>query len=132
MSESIKYDNSPFYYEATFQEDVVIVPANTTLLRGTLLGEIKNSGKLAKFDKTKTDGSEIPVAFLNKDQINNTNNPIEVSTTVIIWGKLNENKLPEDTKSAINETIANLGKVRTILKNNGLIVLSSQELTKYF
>ena len=131
MVNSIKYDNSPFYYEATLQEDMVIVPANTTLPKGTILGEITASGKLTKFDKIKTDGAEIPMAFLNKELTNDTANPIEVSTTVIIWGKLNENKLPQDSQTALNEIVSGKGKVRTILKNNGLLVLSSQDLMRY-
>lgn len=131
MPESKQYDNSPFHYEAIFREELVIIPANTTLEKGTILGEIFANGKLTKFDKTKTDGSQIPVAILNKSLINtDTANTIEITLPVIILGKINENKLPAETKVALNDIVANQGKVKTILKNNGLLVLSSQELMK--
>lgn len=131
MVQSIKYDNSPFYYEATIVEDIVVVPAETTLKKGTILGELYANGKLTKFDKTKTTGAEVPMAFLNRELVNDTEESMDMNATVIILGKINENKLPDETKTAIKEIVSGKGKVSTILKNNGLLVLSSQELMKY-
>ncbi|MDD2839816.1 MAG: head decoration protein [Rickettsiales bacterium] len=131
-SSSTKFDNSPLYYKATTMQDTIVVPASTTLAKGTLLGEITASGKLTKFDSTKTDGSQVPVAVLNKDITNSdTENSADIVASVIILGILNENKIVFDTGITLDTIVANKGRLRTLLKNNGLLVLSSQNLNSY-
>jgi len=131
-SSSTKFDNSPLYYKATTMEDTIVVPANTTFKKGMLLGEILASGKLTKFDSSKTDGSQVPVAVLNKDITNTSaSSSADIIASVIILGILNENKMVFDTGVTLDTIVANKGRIRTLLKNNGILVLSSQNLNNY-
>jgi hypothetical protein len=139
MVASIKYDNTPLYYKATIREDTVTVPANTTLLKGTILGEVSNTGKLAKFIKTNTDGSEMPMAILNRDISNNTASATDMTANVIILGIVNEDKLALDVgvtlddiiSGTIDEETISKGKIRTVMKNNGILAVKAEELTTY-
>jgi hypothetical protein len=139
MVVSTKYDNTPLYYKATLREDTVTVPANTTLLRGTILGEVSATGKLAKFVKSNIDGTEIPMAILNRDLTNATGTATAMTADVIILGILNENKLALDTGVTLDDIIAGevdevmvyRGKIRTVLKNNGILAVKAEELTTY-
>jgi hypothetical protein len=139
MVTSIKYDNSPLYYKATLREDTVTVPANTTLLRGTILGEVFATGKLAKFVKTSVNGAEVPMAILNRDLANATNASVDMVSDVIILGIVNENKLALDSgvtlddiiSGVVNETTVYKGKIRTVMKNNGILAVKAEELTTY-
>jgi hypothetical protein len=139
MVVSIKYDNTPLYYKATIREDTITVPANTTLLRGTILGEVSVTGKLAKFVKTNTNGTEIPIAILNRDIANTANSSADMTADVIILGIVNEYKLALDPNVTLDDIIAGevdevmvyKGKIRTVLKNNGILAVKAEELTAY-
>lgn len=132
MTDSVKYDNSPLYYKATTMQDTIVVPAATTFEKGTLLGEITASGKLTKFSASATDGSQVPVAVLNKDITNSsTSSSADIVSSVIILGILNENKIVFDTGVTLDTIVSSKGRIRTLLKNNGLLVLSSQNLNNY-
>ncbi|HSQ97100.1 MAG TPA: head decoration protein [Rickettsiales bacterium] len=131
-SSSTKYDNSPLYYKATTMQDTIVVPAATTFEKGILLGEITASGKLTKFSASATDGSQVPVAVLNRDITNSdTENSADIIASVIILGILNENKIVFDDGVTLDTIVADKGRIRTLLKNNGLLVLSSQNLNNY-
>lgn len=131
-SSSTKYDNSPLYYKTTTMQDTIVVPAATTLKKGILLGEITASGKLTKFSTSATDGSQVPVAVLNKDITNTSaSSAADIIASVIILGVLNENKMVFDTGVTLDTIVANKGRIRTLLKNNGILVLSSQNLNNY-
>jgi hypothetical protein len=139
MVASTKYDNTPLYYKATIREDTIIVPANTTLLRGTILGEVSATGKLAKFVKTSTNGKEIPMAILNRDLANTTGSSVNMISDVIILGIVNENKLALDPNVTLDDIISatvegeviSKGKIRTVMKNNGILAVKAEELTAY-
>ena len=131
------FDNSPLYYNATLREEKVVVPAGATLEIGTILGEISASGKLKQFNKGNSDGSEVPVAILNKTLINeDTQSSQEFTTNVIIQGIVNENKIVLNQNETLDDIVYSettnqyKGKVRTLLKNNGIIAVASQELTQ--
>jgi len=132
-SKSTKYDNSPLYYKATTMQDTVVVPVGVTFEKGTLLGEITASGKLTKFSASATDGSQVPVAVLNREITNNDNSSesVDIIASVIILGILNENKIVFDDGVTLDTIVADKGRIRTLLKNNGLLVLSSQNLNNY-
>ncbi|HSQ97120.1 MAG TPA: head decoration protein [Rickettsiales bacterium] len=132
-SNSTKYDNSPLYYKATTMQDTIVVPADTTFEKGILLGEITASGKLTKFSASATDGSQVPVAVLNREITNNDNSSenADIVASVIILGILNENKIVFDDGVTLDTIVADKGRIRTLLKNNGLLVLSSQNLNNY-
>jgi NAD(P)H-nitrite reductase large subunit len=139
MVTSIKYDNSPLYYKATLREDTVTVPAKTTLLKGTLLGEVSSTGKLKKFVKTSVDGSEMPMAILNRDLTNAAASAADMTADVIILGIINENKLALDAgvtlddiiSATVEEEVISKGKIRTVMKNNGILAIRAEELTAY-
>ena len=133
----IVFDNSPLYFNAILREEQVIVPAGATLEAGTILGEVSTSGKLKQYKKGNSDGSEVPVAVLNKTLVNeDTESPQEFTASVIVQGVVNESKLILSEGETLDdivyfETISQYkGKARTLLKNNGIIVVSSQELTQ--
>jgi len=131
-SKSTKYDNSPLYYKATTMQDTIVVPAATTLKKGILLGEITASGKLTKFSASATDGSQVPVAVLNRDITNgDAEENADIVASVIILGILNENKIVFDTGVTLDTIVSGKGRIRTMLKNNGILVLSSQNLNNY-
>lgn len=135
----IQYDNSSLYFKAMFDYETIVVPANTTFKLGTVLGEISNNGKLTQFKSQNNDGSEIPMAILNKELINNTENEIEFSNiSVIVNGEINSNKLifnATDNSNTIIDFIDESskhhyrGKVKTLLKNNGIFIILNQNLT---
>jgi hypothetical protein len=103
------------------------------------LGEVSVTGKLAKFVKTNTNGTEIPMAILNRDLANTTGSPVAMTADVIILGIVNEYKLALDTGVTLDDIIAGevdevmvyKGKIRTVLKNNGILAVKAEELTTY-
>lgn len=126
-----KYDNSSLYYEGTIDYYTLTVPANTVYGAGTLLGEVSTTGKLATFRSDATDGSQVPVAILRNEVNNTKDTALELTVSVIILGKVNANRLifskPEDNLTTL---VPNQGLVKTLLKNNGILAITNQDLTE--
>lgn len=126
-----KYDNSSLYYEGTIDYYTLTVPANTVYGAGTLLGEVNTTGKLATFRSDATDGSQVPMAIL-KNEVNNTKDTaLELTVSVIILGKVNANRLIfSKTEDHLTALVPDYGQVRTLLKNNGILAITNQDLTE--
>lgn len=126
-----KYHNSPLYYEGTIDYYTLTIPANTLYPAGTLLGEVSTTGKLATFRSDATDGSQVPMAILKNDVSNDTETTSEVTVAVIILGQVNAQRLsfskPEDNLTTL---VPNQGLVKTLLKNNGILAITNQDLTE--
>lgn len=63
-------------------EEVVTVPANTTLEAGTILGTITATGKFVRQDTAATDGSESHAGILFEPLINDTGAAVDYGATV--------------------------------------------------
>lgn len=132
MVTPIQHDLSPLYYHGTIDYYTLTVPAQSFYPAGTVLGEIVSEGKLTAFSSDATDGSAKPMAILKVDVSNDTEKTSEITAAVIILGQVNAQRLhfikPEDNLTAI---VPNQGLVKTLLKNNGIIAITNQDLTEY-
>lgn len=63
----------------------VIVPANTTLTPGTVLGKVAASGKYKPYDDANSDGSEDAAGVLYAALVNDTGAPVDTVGVVINW-----------------------------------------------
>ena len=72
----------------TLSRDVgtVVVPANTTLAPGTVLGRLSASAHYAPYDDANSDGSETACAVLLAEQANAERTPAEATAVVIDFG----------------------------------------------
>lgn len=64
-------------------EVTVTVPANTTLVAGTVLAQLSATGKYVEYDNTGTDGTEEAAGILYEERVNDTGSPVDVEATVV-------------------------------------------------
>lgn len=63
----------------------VTVPAETTLVPGTVLGQVGATGKYAPYDDANSDGSEDAAGVLYGALANTTVAPVDMTGVVINW-----------------------------------------------
>lgn len=64
----------------------VTVPANTTYVPGTVLGQLSGSGKYVPYDDSNSDGSETAAGILYGALVNDTNAPDDYVGVIINFG----------------------------------------------
>ena len=65
------------------QEVTVTVPANSTIVPGTIMGKITTGGKFVAQLAASDDGSETPAGLLLVPQTNTTGSAIDVVATIV-------------------------------------------------
>lgn len=91
--------------------ETVIVPANSTVARGTLLGKITASSKYVTSLNAASDGSEVGSTILGVDAVNATGSPTDVKVVVYKTGTFNSQGVTFGTGQTLENTKDDLHKV---------------------
>jgi len=122
-------NNAGFFISGKFTDKTVTVPATTTLLKGTVLGEIITSGKLLKCAAASTDGSQVPTYVLAQDVTNATEASVDFSNVrVLREGEIDSTKLIFSGAETVNTSVASEGTMGTLLKRSGILVYNVQSI----
>jgi len=104
-------------FKQTANIETVTVPANTTLKKGSVLGKITDTGKYVLSDDGASDGSEVAVAILAKEIVNDTGSDADYEELVFKAGSLNSlgvtfggNHTIETTKDSLHNVSIEITK----------------------
>lgn len=64
-------------------QGTVYVPANTTLVGGTVLGQQSQGGRYGQYDETNSDGAQVAAGILYNECANDTNAARDMDCTVV-------------------------------------------------
>ena len=91
--------------------EVITVPANSTIARGTVMGRITDTGKFVTSENASTDGSEIAIGILEKDIVNETADASDINGVVWKKGTFNSLGVIFGTDQTLENTQEDLHKV---------------------
>jgi len=91
--------------------EVITVPANSTIARGTVMGRITDTGKFVTSENASTDGSEIAIGILEKDVVNETASDTDINSIVWKKGTFNSLGVIFGTDQTLENTQEDLHKV---------------------
>lgn len=127
MATSIVTTNEPYgnieLHGGEFRDELLVFAATDTFVKGTILGRITASGKLAPFATGASNGSEVPVAVLTYDV--SRVGAGDVAIRALEKGVVNKNRLVIDADGdGSNITNAILDQLRDM----GIVALDVAEL----
>lgn len=91
--------------------ETVTVPASATIARGTVLGKITATGKYVTSLNASVDGSEVAVAVLQNEIVNDTAGAVDVAEVVFKSGTFNSTGLTFGTGQTVANTVDDLHNV---------------------
>lgn len=112
-----------------FVDMTVTLPAATSAVSGTVLGEITATHALTPYTSTAKDGSNIPCYILAQDIKNDKvaageddDGSVDIpAVRVLARGEISDNEV------VLASTSDKLANIVTALKNNGILVINAQK-----
>jgi hypothetical protein len=140
MSEVI---SKTYNTDSTFLSDVVVdrltvtIPAGAAnvpyiIKKGTVLGQIVETGKLVPYSKSSEGGAQIPFAIAIADLKNSTTSAVDVTEDVAVRCKINANKVILPEGETLDDVVEMFGLLRILMAKSGLYPVRNEQITNAY